>query len=93
MDMQPLTISCAALYHEQEQPESINRDKAPATKLLPSMHLDSTHYRNGGTEGRSSFQPLQKEGSVVNTVSRGRPVLEASTRRHRDGDVRKDVFH
>jgi hypothetical protein len=48
--MQPLTISCVALYHEQEQPESINKDKAPATKISPSMHLGSTHYRNGGTE-------------------------------------------
>jgi hypothetical protein len=53
--MQPLTISCAALYHEQEQPESINRDKAPATKILPSMHLGSTHCRNGGTEEFPTF--------------------------------------
>jgi hypothetical protein len=29
---------------------------------------------------------------VANTVCRGRPFFEASTRRHKDGDVRKDDF-
>jgi hypothetical protein len=54
-DIQPLTISCVALYHEQEHSESMNKDKAPATKILPTMHLGSTNYCNGGMEDFPSF--------------------------------------